>query len=151
MLKEIASVLRQTGNLECLKAAENLENKPHPYRTLHFRSLDLKPQDILALATIIEQATQETKAQIKSISFSYNNLMGDAGATALAGCLPPSICEIGLVGCGIGDKGGYEMLHWMKTATNLHMICMEQNNFSEKLKMEITAFQKKNPEVMIVL
>ena len=80
---------------------------------------------------------------IKSISFSYNNLIGDIGATVLARSLLSSICEIGLVDCGINDKGGTEILNWVKTLPNLTMICIEQNNFSEKLKMEFKVFQKR--------
>ena len=30
------------------------------------------------------------------------------------------------------------------------MICIEQNNFSDKLKMEFNLFKIENPEVMVV-
>jgi hypothetical protein len=64
--------------------------------------------------------------------------------------LPHSIYEIGLVGCGIGDKGGTEVLNWMRKSYNLQMICIEQNNFSEKLKIEFNVFKKENPKVMVI-
>jgi len=64
--------------------------------------------------------------------------------------LPSSIGEIGLVDCGIGDKGGAEILNWMKKSHKLQMICIEQNNFSDKMKMECYIFKKENPKIIVV-
>jgi len=106
---------------------------------------------MVAIADILEQEKGANDDFIKSISFSYNNLIGDIGATVLARSLPSSICEIGLVDCGIGDKGGTEMLNWIKTSPKLKMICIEQNNFSDRLKMEFKVFKKNNPKIMVVI
>ena len=64
--------------------------------------------------------------------------------------LPKSICEIGLVNCGISDIGGIEILQCMLNSPNLQMICMEQNNFSEKLKLEFNKFRTANPHILVV-
>jgi hypothetical protein len=55
-----------------------------------------------------------------------------------------------LVDCGIGDRGGTEILNWAKASSNLKMICIEQNNFSEKLKMEFNVFKKENLRITVV-
>jgi hypothetical protein len=54
------------------------------------------------------------------------------------------------VDCGIRDVGGVEILNWMRRATDLQMICVEQNNFSEKLRLEFNQFSIANPQVFIV-
>jgi hypothetical protein len=106
---------------------------------------------VAAVAGILEQEKGNNSNLIKSISFSYNHLIGDTGAIAIARSLPYSVCEIGLVDCGIGDKGGTEILNWMKTSPQLQMICIEQNNFSDKLKMEFKVFKNTNPKIMVVI
>ena len=151
MFNKIALVLRKTGNSKCIEKAKNLENDGDETRTLNLRKLSLMPNDIIAIADILKQEKDSDASFIKSISFSYNNLIGDLGATALARNLPSSIAEIGLVDCGIGDKGGNEMLKWIKNSTHLEMICMEQNNFSDKLKMEFEAFKGNNPQITVVI
>mgnify|MGYP001100774535 FL=1 len=45
---------------------------------------------------------QESDAiSIKSLSFSYNELIVDVGATIITQKIPASISELGLVGCAI--------------------------------------------------
>lgn len=151
MYKKIASVLRKTGNLDCLNKAKNLEMDSQEASALNLRNLDLKPADVVLIADILRAAKDDQDDGIQSISFSYNHLLGDRGATAIARSLPLSICEIGLVDCGIGDEGGKEILNWMKTSPRLKMICIEQNKFSDKLKMEFIVFKKNNPKIMVVI
>lgn len=148
MIEKLVKILRATENVACLRRADELESEVSLIETLSLRGLDLKSNDITAIATILKEANNDA---IKSISFSYNKLIGDIGATELARSLPLSICELGLVGCGIGDEGGIEVLNWMKDSSNLKMICMEQNHFSDKLKMDYNLFRKQNPEIMVVI
>lgn len=149
MHKKIAKVLRKIGNSACLEKAKQLEDEVDQTRTLNLRNLSLKPNDIIAIADVLKH--EKDTDFIKSISLSYNNLMGDVGATVLARSLPASIGEIGLVDCGIGDQGGRELLNWMKTSSKLTMICMEQNNFSDKLKIEFKTFKLNNPKILVVI
>jgi hypothetical protein len=114
------------------------------------RDLRLDASGIAVIAPILEEEKNRNSNSIASISFSYNPLIGDEGVAAIVKSLPASICEIGLVDCGIGDIGGVKILKWMKKSTNLNMICAEQNNFSEGIKLEFHDFKKKNPNVMVV-
>lgn len=149
ILNKIATILRESGNLKCLEKAEFLEKDKFQTSTLNLRDLDLKANDIVAIADLLEKET--SGSSIYSISFSYNRHIGDRGATRIAKSLPHSITEIGMVDCGIGDQGGTAILNWIKKTSNLRMICIEQNSFSEKLKQEFKAFKDKNPLVMVVV
>lgn len=145
---QIAQLLRQKGDSTCIQKAESLENENAGLRNLHLRNLGLDEKDIAGIANILEQETNSTT--IKSISFSHNQGIGDVGATLLANKIPHSIREIGLVDCGISDKGGSEILHWMRKSTHLQMICMEQNDFSDELRMEFSNFKREHPNVLVV-
>ena len=81
---------------------------------LSLRNLGLNLPDVSIIAAILKVEKNRNSNSIISISFSYNPLIGDLGAAAIVKSLPVSISEIGLVGCGIGDGGGIEVLKWMK-------------------------------------
>jgi hypothetical protein len=147
---KIATVLRKIGSEKCIKKAEALEREGVSISLLHLRSLDLSASNVRSIARCLEKEGAEQQHSIQSISFSYNSLLGDIGATDLAKYLPKSIREVGLVGCGIGDVGGIELLKWMKNSTHLQMVCIEENNFSEKLRFEFVEFRAKNPQVLFV-
>ena len=149
MHKKIANVLRTIGNSKCLIKAKRLEADSFRSRALNLRDLGLEQRHIIAVADVIRH--EKDSYPITSISFSYNTLMGDIGATALAKSLPTALSEMGLVDCGIGDIGGYTILNWMKSATHLNMICMEQNTFSDKLKSEFRAFKAHHPDIVVVV
>lgn len=150
MNKEIARVLRKKGTLQCILKSETLENNLSELSTLNLRNLSLEENDIVDITNILEPKKGNNTICVKSISFSFNPLIGDVGATLIANKIPASIDEIGLVDCGIGDIGGAEILKWMRKSSKLQMICIEQNNFSNKLKMEFNIFQKENPSIMVV-
>ncbi len=133
------------------KIKKYIESDTSLVKNLNFRKFGLKPIDIIAITNILKQEKNINHFTIKSISFSYNNLIGDEGATTIAKNLDFSVNEIGLVGCGIGDIGGNEILNWMNNSTNLQMICIEQNNFSSNLKMKFKTFKKNNPKIMVVI
>ena len=69
--------------MECLKKAESLEIEAPQIDTLNLRNLGLKAIDISAIANILEQEKNNNDRFIKSISFSYNDLIGDVGATEI--------------------------------------------------------------------
>lgn len=145
--KEIAKLLRKKGGVVCTQKSAILENETSEIRTLNLRNLGLGEKDIIDITNIIEY--ENDAIYLSSISFSYNQL-GDVGAILTAKKMPHSISEIGLVDCGIGDKGGYAILNWIRKSNSLQMICIEQNNFSDKLKMEFNLFKRENPKVMVV-
>ncbi len=146
-MKQLAKVLRRIGTAECLKKVVTLEKQEFKTSTLNLRNLKLNATDIIEIANILQHDNDNT---LRSISFSYNPLIGDEGAALLANSFPISINEIGLVGCGIGDIGAIEILHWMKKSTTLKMICIEGNNFSDNVKRDFKAFKKDNPHIMVI-
>lgn len=146
--KEIEKLIKKKEETSAFLKSETLDNRVSKAGILNLRNLRLDHNDIQAIANIIE--LNNNRFQIKSISFSYNKLIGDEGATLLAEKLPKSIYELGLVDCGIGDKGGIAILHWMRKSETLQMVCIEQNNFSDKLKSAFNQFKKNNPKVMFV-
>ena len=91
VLKEIAIILRNIGNLDCLEKAKTLEVDTSKISTLNLRSLGLKSSDAAAIAAVIKREKGKNDDIIKSISFSYNPLIGDLGTTALIKSLPSSI------------------------------------------------------------
>ncbi len=98
--KNIAQVLRKTSNAACLNKADSLENDRKSPLVLQLRSLSLNSSDIIEIASILEQEKNNSNAIVTSISCSYNQLIGDAGAATLANTFAPSIREIGIVDCG---------------------------------------------------
>ena len=151
MQKEIAKILRKTENLDCIQKAQSLEAHASKLSSLHLRNLNLKPNDVVAIAAILAQEKQNNNSFIKSISFSYNPFMGDTGAIYMINSLPESILEIGLVGCGITDLGGNEIFKWLKTSSQIQMICMEQNTISDELKTKFYLYQEQHPKIVVVV
>lgn len=147
---KIANILRKIGTKKCLEKAKMLDNASSPVSTLHLRDLDLNSSNIISISNCLKQQEGTNYSLLKSISFSYNKLIGDTGVIALTESLPKSICEIGLVNCGINDIGGIELLNWMKNSPNLRMVCIEQNNFSEKLRLKFKKFSADNPQILVV-
>ncbi len=144
----ISDILRDVGTPECLKKVTELEKNSTNRNSYHFRNLGLNPKDVFNICDVI---LKEYSLSINSISFSYNQKFGDNGASILAKFLPLSIQEIGLVDCGISNKGGLDILDWVKRASNLKMICIEQNNFTQNLKTEFHKFAKDNPKILILV
>lgn len=147
---KIAAILRKKGTRKALEKAEIIEGQLKLSKALHLRDLELHADEVLAIAKCLNQVEETVDPPIHSISFSYNPLLGNAGATALAKNLSNTIGELGLVNCQIGDVGGYELLNWMNNSTNLQMVCIEQNNFSQDLKMAFKKFRDLNPKIMLV-
>ena len=133
-----------------MKKAETLEADASQTGILNLRNFDLNPTYTVAKADILKQ-DKINNSDFIHISFNYNNLIADEGVIAIVESLLLSISEIGLVDCGIGDKGGVEILNWMKKSTNLQMICAEQNNFSDTLRKEFMLFNNHYARIMVVV
>lgn len=116
--------------------------------TLALRAKWLTTEDVECIMNVFKN--YKGQMPVKTLSFSYNIEIGDAGAIVVAESLPKSIASVGLVGCGIKDAGGEAILSWMKEATQLKMICIENNNFSIQLKEKYSDFAKKNPTILVV-
>lgn len=147
---KIAAILRKKGTRKTLEKAETIEGQLKLSHALHLRDLELNANEVLAIAKCLNQVEETIDPILNSISFSYNPLLGDVGSTALATHLPDTIGEVGLVNCGIGDIGGYELLNWMNSTSKLHMVCIEQNNFSQDLRLAFEKFKAQNPQTMLI-
>jgi hypothetical protein len=147
----IATVLRKIGSDKCVEKANIFENTTSTITTLNFRNLALDSSDVISIMNCLKQKEGTDTNLIRSISFSYNSLLGNSGAIAIAKNLPTSLHEIGLVNCGISDAGRIELLDWMKKSRNLKMVCIEQNNFSKKLRIQLKQFGVDNPQILLVI
>lgn len=147
--EKLISTLREIGSAKCLEKSTEIENSSS-IRSLHLRSLDLTASEVLLLANCLRPNGFSEDSLIESISFSYNFKLGDKGAISLAKNLPSSIREIGLVNCGITDEGGIALLEWMKKTPHLRVVCIEGNNFSQKIKESFQKFSKTHPHIVFV-
>ena len=75
----------------------------------------------------------------------------DIGVQALVLALPNSITNIGFVGCGLSNDSGLTLLRWARTAENLHLICIEENNFSVALKDAFLSLVTKKASLSVVI
>ena len=147
---ELAVILRSINNKKCLQKAIDLEEKLSQIKTLSLRNLGLNPDNLNSILIWLKKHSAADDKHLESLSFSYNNSIGDQAVFSLVNNLPSSLQEIGLVDCGISDTGGTEILNWMRNSPQLQMICIEGNNFSENLKSEFRKFKADNPQVCFV-
>lgn len=150
---KLASVLRAIGGPVCDQAATRIErDRSHAQSiTLHLRGAGLTPAQGKRLAETLRELSGAEARRIASISFSYNDTIGDPAAIDLIGALPPRLPELGMVGCGIGDKAGEALLNWAVNAPALRVLCIEQNRFSAPLRARFATFARANPHVLTVV
>lgn len=145
LFHDIAEILRRSGRDECLKMANLLERQAVSSNSLHLRALNLKAVEILEISDALRREKIAGNQTLKSISFSFNPQLGDDGIVYLMQSLPKSICEIGLVDCGIGDKGALAIQSWMRENPQIRMICIEQNEFSAQKRQELRKLSSELP------
>jgi hypothetical protein len=117
----------------------------------HLRRAALNASDALIIAHALTSLKDDSLSSLASMSLSYNDAIGDAGAIAMMPALPPSIRELGLVNCGIGDAGGEAILQWAKNATGLRVMCIEENHMSEELKLRLSKLTQRNAALWVVV
>jgi hypothetical protein len=151
-LDALIRALNATGKPVCLDAAAKLANAAPttPSFDLHLRSAGLNTQDATALAAAIRKTTH-TGPVLRSFSASYNPDLTDEGVAALADAFPVTMTELGLVGCSIGDTGGWAILGWAQRATRARMICVEANDFSSTVRTALTTLGQQRPSMMLVV
>lgn len=127
-------------------------NKTEKYLNIstnfHFRKLGLQASDIASILNKLKPTNM--RKSVHSISFSYNPRLGDTGVISILNAMPKTIREIGLVDCSMTDIAGKELLKNIPEYTNLKMLCIEQNNFTDKIKEEFKLFSQKNPQILVV-
>lgn len=147
----LINALRSTGNLACLHAADRLEaSRPAKYYDLHLRNARLGALEAEIIAGAMRQVSFPKGPALASFSMSYNPDLTDAGVVALAQAFPPTLTELGLVGCAIGDEGGAALLRWAKQAFQLQMICVEGNHFSVEIRTGFASLAQERPNLLVV-
>ena len=111
--------------------------------SLHARRAGLSAADAMTISDTLQSLTYEQASSLGSFSLSYNPLIGDEGALALAPSLPDTLRELSLVGCEIKDTGGEAILQWASKSSYLRIICNEENQFSEHLKAQFRQLRQK--------
>ena len=153
IISYLINALRLINKPVCEKAADNLQslkdNKSN--YDLHLRNADLNYNEIKLIAEAIKTVHDKRGPSLQSFSVSYNPHLGDEGVLILVKTLPPTVTEIGLVQCGIGDKGGGALITWAAKAPKLKWLCVEQNSFSDEIKDRFIQFSKGRNGLLIVL
>ncbi len=147
---KIAAVLRAIGGNVCNTAAQRLEADNNSI-SLHLRNAGLSAADAVTLSQILQALSTEEASTIDSFSLSYNNEIGNTGATAIAKALPRTLRELGMVGCNIGEQGGRTLLQWAANATDLRVICVEDNQFSTQLKDQFIELKQASKHLLVAV
>lgn len=150
---KLATSLRSLGSGTGIAVAARLEASKHSVDDvhLHLRRAGLNASQAVTIAGALASLTDDEAAWLASLSLSFNEDIGDVGAVALAQTLPTGLRELGLVGCGIGDHGGEQLLQWATRAPRLRMMCIEQNKLSASLRSRFADLAATNSKLLVVV
>ena len=149
----LTNVLRSINKPVCEKAADDLlalTNNQSNY-DLHLRNADLNYNEIKRIAGAIKIVHAKGGPSLHSFSMSYNPQLSDEGVLLLVKTLPATVTEIGLVQCGLGDKGGDALIRWAAKARKLIWLCVEQNSFSDEMKDRFIQLGNDRKGLLVVL
>jgi hypothetical protein len=152
IIRNLTNALRSINNSVCEKAADNLlllKNNKSNY-DLHLRNAKLNHNGIKVILEAIKVVHDENGPSLRSFSMSYNSNLRDEGVLILVKALPSTVTEIGLVGCGFGDKGAEALMTWVPNAPKLHWLCIEQNDFSKNIKNRLMTLAKERAGLLVV-
>jgi hypothetical protein len=147
---KLLSCLKSIATKKCLQAAISIENDSSKEIKLELRDAGLDLTQVKQLARVFASLTDEDMYQLKTLSFSYNNL-GDEAVSYLITSMPQNLSELGLVGCSITDTGGKELLGWLKKTSDLKLLCIENNKFTANLKTEFREWSKEKKVLYLVI
>jgi Ran GTPase-activating protein (RanGAP) involved in mRNA processing and transport len=142
--------LKSIATKKCLQTAIEIENDPNKEIKLELRDAGLDVTHIKRLGEVFASLTNEDIYQLKTLSFSYNNI-GDMAVSYLSTSMPHNLRELGLVGCSITDTGGKELLKWLKKTSNLKLLCIENNKFKDGLKDQFRELAKEKKGLYLVV
>lgn len=146
----LIAALRTIGSPSCLLEAARLESTAGPLEVVHLRDMGLRAIDATSIGQCLLPLDHGQCAVVRSLSLSYNPLLGDEGLLALGPYLPESLSEIGLVGCGLRDVGGREILQLISRLPRLRMICVEDNVLSMEVRVALGQCQRQYPSLRLV-
>jgi hypothetical protein len=153
MMTTLIETLISSHNPVCKTAAAQLILLPDNIASydLHLRNANLNQDDIALIAKAINSVHSQGGPLLGSFSMSYNANLHDQGVLSLVKFLGASLTEVGLVQCGIGDKGGDALIAWASKAPNLKWLCVEHNAFSEQSKQKLVALTKEHKQLLVVV
>jgi hypothetical protein len=149
----LIQALHSTGNPVCRNAADRLEasRRSNVDYDLHLRNAGLGAVDAEIIAQAMREISLYEVPALRSFSMSYNPDLTDAGVVLLAQSFPPTLTELGLVDCAIGDVGGAALLSWAKKAVGLRMICVEGNRFSARIRQEFASLAQEKTSLLVIV
>jgi hypothetical protein len=152
-LRNLIDALRSLKKPVCDEAANRIEKwvQTSNFYNLHLRSAMLSTSDAKKIADALKSIHQNQNIQLKSFSVSYNPTLGLSGAASILSSLPLDVEELGMVGCDLGDETGKHLVDYIRRAKNLVMVCVEKNNFSQKLKDEILDLRRQKNNCTIIV
>jgi hypothetical protein len=152
MMNPLINALRLTDNRVSNKVAETLLSltKSKSSYDLHLRNAGLNYRQIKSIAEAIRTVHENGGPSLQSFSMSYNSNLGDEGVLILVKNLPQTITEIGLVNCGLGDKGGEALMRWSTNAKQLRWLCVEENIFSNDIKDRLRKLGQESSDLLVV-
>ena len=140
-LENLLEALNATDNQVCINEAKRIQQElgTSKHFNLHLRNANMTPQMAHILTPALSTLSMTKEHQLSSFSISYNRLIGDQAAIELLNALPPSVRELGMVGCDLGDITATALAKWAAKAPSLTMLCVEGNHFSTKHQNAIKA------------
>jgi hypothetical protein len=153
ILAVLINTLRSLNNHVCEKAADKLEKRVHSFNsyTLHLRFGMLDSLDAKKISEALKSVHQNHNIRLTSFSVSYNPTLGQDGAKSILSSLPKNIGELGMVGCNLSDVTGSYIIEFIRKSKKLNMICIEENNFSQKMKDKILNLRQQKTGCTIIV
>jgi hypothetical protein len=150
---KLAKALISLGCSVCMDTALYLDTsqKNTGDISLHLRSAGLDESDVGVITRAFWLLKKQEALALGSFSLSYNPGIGNAGVIALALSLPITVQAIGLVAYEIGNRGGEAILSWVGQASQLRIICVEENQFSDTLKRRFRALTETDRNLLVVV
>ena len=152
-LNHLIRALLDTGKPVCISVADNLRTLPIDTRhyDLHLRNALLDITDVNHIAEAIDTVAREGGPVLQSFSMSYNANVGDEGVLTLTRTLPSTLTELGLVECGIKDRGGNALVDWAANKSALHWLCVEGNTFTSDTTNRFIDLRMKRKALLVVV
>ena len=135
-LNPLIEALTRTGKSVCIDVGQLLNDRPVNDSTynLHLRTARLNEDDAKAIASAIKTVHVDSALRLNSFSVSYNPRIQMGGAIVLLEGLPSHLTELGMVGCSLNDKLEPAITLFLSRSEHLRLICVEENDFSLRVK-----------------
>ena len=101
------------------------------------RSASLNAADAGLIAGALSATHDNHHFKLMSFSVSYNPDISGLGVGKLLNALPDDTTELGLVGCNLGDNASTHIVAFIQRSKRLRMVCVEDNHFSNSVKVLI--------------